>query len=161
MKNNNNFNPIEAFMIGLEIEKAGKDLYEKGLNSANTIELKNFFDELVNFEEQHIQILKKLIEENKENIEALKNYDSDETVALLSRMIHIDVFRKLKETKPLNAEHLLLLALEVEKDSILLYTELKNIAFNPETEEIFKKLLKEEKIHYIQISEIIAKIKGG
>jgi rubrerythrin len=157
MDNGRSLNPIEAFLIGLEIEIAGVDLYTHGQATAPTLEIRNLFSELIRFEQDHIKVFQNLIREKQENAEFLRPYDQDEAVEYIGLLTKSDVFRQLKEAHPKTVRETLMLAADAEKNAVLLYTEMKNISRDPETADVFERLLREEKQHFILLSGLLEK----
>lgn len=151
-----NFNPVEAFLLGLEIEKAGADLYRRAEEKAPTTELRNVFADLARFEEDHIALFQDLLKEHEGNPEYLRPYDQDEAVEYIAHLLNADIFQRLRGALPSGVKEVLSLAIEAEKNSILLYTELKNLSKDPATADVFNRLLREEKEHFTRLSQLLS-----
>jgi len=152
-------NDLEAFLIGLEIEKNGYTLYKKAAEKALFSDISETLSNLADMELDHIETFKSIINEKKENKNFLISYANDEALTFISQIMDTDIFANLtpdkiiEEAKTVN--DILKLALEIEKNSILFYTEMKNISQNDEAINIFNKLLSEEKLHFVLISKLI------
>jgi len=152
-------NDLEAFLIGLEIEKNGYALYKKAAETALFSDISKTFSNLADMELDHIETFKAIINEKKENKNFLTSYENDEALTYVSQIMDIDIFASLTPDKIIEeaktVEEVLKVALEIEKNSILFYTEMKNISHNDEAINIFNRLLTEEKLHFVLISKLI------
>lgn len=156
-------NDVEAFLISLEKEKKGYNLYKHAAEKAVSTDIRNALLELAKMELEHIEAFKKIIEEKKENKEFISAYDNDDATKYISRLIHQDIFKGITEDALAQGHHsireLINTAMEIEKNTVLLYTEMKNLSSNPEAIAIFNRLLKEEKIHYVMLAEMLDGLK--
>jgi len=158
------FNDLEAFLVSLEIEKKGLDLYRKAAEKSEFSDIRNLLLELADMEQEHIQIFRSITEEKKGNKDFLKSYDNDDALNYIRSLVQNPVFKSLTVDillgRAKTVHDLLHFALDAEKNSILFYTEMKNISENPITVEIFGRLLKEEKGHYVMLSERMEDMQG-
>ena len=152
-------NDLEAFLIGLEIEKNGYALYKQAAETALFSDIRETLSKLADMELDHIETFKTIINEKKENKNFLTSYENDEALTYISEIMDTDIFTSLTPQKIIEeaktVKDVLKLALEIEKNSILFYTEMKNISHNEEAVNIFNKLLTEEKFHFVIISKLI------
>jgi len=145
----NIFSGNEIVEMAVQIEKNGRDFYNKvGLLSKNK-DTKKIFEHLASQEERHIKVFEGMIE-------AIKKYEpteayADEYFAYIKALSEEHIFTKKQKGEEIadsvkNEQQAIELGIGFEKDSILFYHEMKN--FVPDSESgIIDNLLKEEQKH--------------
>lgn len=130
-----------VFKFALDFEREQKNFYrEQGQNSSND-SLKKVFNDLADEEEKHVQIVKKLAEDEK-----VEHVESD----ILPRAK--DAFEKIavnnsSEVVPTEQVDLYKKALEMETNSYNFYQEKAEEVEKIFVQKAFKRLAKEEKKH--------------
>ncbi len=157
-----NFNISEIYEIGIEIEKNGRDFYNTAVEETDDHEIKKVFSELANWENRHILIFKQfssdLPEEYKEE-SAFSDLDNNKYL-YLKAAADTHIFNKNLNIQSIvkgckTPVDILKLALQFEKDSVVLFTTMKN--FVPENlgKDKIAKLINEELMHISFIQEKI------
>lgn len=147
------FNVIEMLEMAKEIENNGYRLYSTHAKETKDQKIKELFNKLASDEKDHYNTFDELEKEYKD--ESQNDYDYLEKVEVndyLQTLVEFEVFPKgiKEELKGLDTREVLERAIKSEKDSILFYQEL--IPYNEEkTREVLRKLIKEEKGHYVSL----------
>jgi rubrerythrin len=147
-------NLSELLSIALNIEAEGYAFYSK-LASVQTDEpSKKLFQNLAQQEREHQEIFKKLIGEFSELDSSKDNWVSEEVAGYLKSYANMSIFPTMTKMKNMNPREALKLAVEVEKDSIIFYSELLPYAGNER--ETIKKIISEEKRHLMDLLALLS-----
>lgn len=128
--------------VALKIEGVGYSFYTK-LAERTSDEIKNMFERLALQEKQHVEIFKRMLKkyEGKE----LGN-DWEDTAGYLKSYAEISIFPRLNsEEVPANFKEALDMAMEVEKDSIIFYSDLAR--YLPSEKIAMDEVIDEERKH--------------
>ncbi len=147
------FNIMEMLEMAKEIEKRGYKLYSTQAKKTDNMKLEKILNKLAADEKDHYNTFDKL-EKEYEKMDK-KNYGYLEDVEVndyLKSLVEYEVFPKgeQEELIEMEIEEVLNTAIKSEKDSILLYQELKPYN-NEQTKEVLNKLIEEEKDHYVKL----------
>ncbi len=149
----NQFNVLEMLEMAKEIEKRGIDLYSQQAKETDDPKLKKIFNKLASDENEHYNTFDKLEKEYQDMEKIDYSYLEDEEVnSYLRSLVEYEIFPKgeKRQLEGLDIDEVLEIAINSEKNSILLYQEL--IPYNDEkTKEILYKLIGEEKGHYVDL----------
>lgn len=149
----NQFNVLEMLEMAKEIEKRGFELYTNQAQKASDYELKKLFNKLASDENEHYNTFDKLEKEYKDKKKTDYSYLEDREVnSYLRSLVEYEIFPEdeKEELEGLGLDEVLGIAIQSEKNTILLYQEL--IPYNDEkTKEILYKLIEEEKGHYVDL----------
>lgn len=131
----------ELLGVALKIEGAGYSYYEK-LSNVSSGALKNLFLELANEEREHAKIFEEILSGFKDE----KNLNlNEEEVGYLKAFAEDVIFPKLTIEKiPTSVKEAIKLAIEVEKDSIIFYNDIKMLVSDNSA---IEKVIEEEKKH--------------
>lgn len=151
----NIFAPDEVVKLAIEIEKNGKEFYESMIGKVKEDKIKNLLDFLAKEEEKHRQIFEGILQ-NLGETEIVETYPG-EYQAYMKALSGECVFTQnlLRERIDKGFEtpgELLDFALRIEKDSIILYTEMKENVLRKQS--ALDEVINEERKHFILISEI-------
>ena len=154
-----NYNVSEIYDIGIEIEKNGRDFYNTAAELTEDQETKKFFSELASWENSHISIFTQF----KAKLPVALSDESpfydmeNERSRYLKAAADTYIFRKnlnipniVKGCKgPVN---ILKLAIQFEKDSVVLFTTMTNFVPGELEKSGIVKLIDEELMHisYLQ-----------
>lgn len=160
------FNDLEAIKIAMDIEKRGEKFYTAAANKLDKEDIKEMLMDLAQQEKEHREIFEELYKDaasQKDKFDDTYLFDP-EISSYLSAMAETVVFpsdEKLDEVLEdvSNVEDALMLGIQAEKDSILFYTELIIYSKLVEAKEAFRKLLKEEKKHLIDLQKKLQEIR--
>lgn len=153
-----NFNDLEALNIAIQIEKRGETFYKQSIPLALNDEMKQLLSELAEQEQDHAATFQEIYNElsdQKQNFDDDYLYDP-EVSAYLRTMAESSVFPSDERLKEImkgakDITDILAIGIQAEKDSILFYTEMTINARYVEAKDAFRRLLKEEKKHLIDL----------
>lgn len=154
------FNDLEAVKIAINIEKRGERFYTKALQYSSDDDVSKMLKELAEQEREHADtfrdIYNKLLVE-KDGFDDIYIYDP-EVSAYFRSMADSTIFPSdeaqdeiLKNIKSI--ADVLVLGIQAEKESILYYTEMVIQTRLIEGKEAFRRLIKEEKKHLVDLQE--------
>lgn len=161
------FNAAEVFKIALEIEENGRAFYEEAQKAVDDPEVKKLFAWLALAEVNHKNHFSDMLAGLPQEAAAKTVWDPDnEQDQYLKFMADQHVFRKSDDVTQLLAKikgsggprEALLLAARFEKDSIVLFAELKDLTGNHEGQHQVAKIMKEEQAHLRTISNMLMKL---
>jgi rubrerythrin len=156
------FAPSEVVQMGIQIEVNGKDFYTALASAPGMAAAKAIFIFLAGEEERHIHVFESILG-SVEKYEPPEAY-TEEYFAYLKALADDHVFTKKnkgteaaqKVSSPLDAIEV---ALGFEKDSILLYLEMKKLVPAPGQKTI-DKLIEQEQEHVRRLSTIKREMNG-
>ena len=151
------FNGMDVITFAVEIEKNGKKFYEKVSDTFEDAEIKEIFLHLAHEEENHIVEFEKLFEDELGN-NPHETYEG-EYLDYVKSLVDNHVFKTNEDIDALvktiqNKNDALDLALKFEKDSILFFTELKEVVA-PHNLGTIDNLISQERAHI----KVLAKLK--
>lgn len=141
----------EAFKVAMNLEEEGQQFYEECARQVKNAEIKHIFSQLAGEEQEHFDTFKKLHGEMGKI--AAKPLGNDEEVRhYLANLVRPGIFYDIKNIpresiRALNAYEVIHIGIQVEKDSILFYTEAWQNCTNSKGKKAFKKILLEERRH--------------
>lgn len=150
------FNGMDVITFAVEIEKNGRNFYGAVAEKIQDAEVKETFLMLKGQEEQHIKDFEQLLTKTTDQ-QAQETYDG-EYLEYVKALVDNHVFNPdadinaLADQVKTKAEGINL-ALRFEKDSIIFFTELKNIVA-PHSKEIVEELINQEREHIRVLSKI-------
>lgn len=146
---------VELLSIALNIEAEGYTFYTN-LAAAQTEESsKKLFQNLAQQEREHQEIFKKLIGEVSQQSSSVDSWVSEEVAGYLKSYANMSIFPTMAKMKQMNPKEGLHLAVEVEKDSIIFYSEL--LPYAGEEKETIKKVISEEKRHLMDLLALLSR----
>lgn len=159
------FNAGEVFKIAIEIEQNGWDFYEKAQAKIDDPAVKNIFAELAGEEIKHKARFKALMDELPESATGSTVWDPDNEIdQYLKMMADMHVFSKNASVEELLASlsgalEALKLAMQFEKDSIVFFAEMQNLAESGQSKDKIGQLVYEEQQHLKRLSLQYMKLK--
>ena len=154
------FTELEGLRVAIEIEKRGHEFYNQAYSQAQKDEHKELFLLLRDEETDHKAKFQKVFDKVQENkAECDVSFDI-ETSAYLSALASVHVFPKAEAaaetiSKLKTIDAILAVAMQAEKDSILLYDELAGKSKSEEARKVFAALKAEEQQHVVKLREMI------
>ena len=152
------FNDLEAFKIAIDIEKSGERFYIKAANRIEEASIRDMLLELAHQEREHADTFERLYNQTaKEKDELDDTYLFEPEISqYLAAIVQTTVFpgeEKQDEvlTNNKDVEDVLKIGIQDEKESILFYTEMIIYSKLVDAKEAFRKLVKEEKKHLIDL----------
>ena len=150
------FSGSELVNIAIGIERRGVIFYDIRSKSTKNVTARDVFQYLANVEREHIQIFQNMLTEA-EKYQIPETY-AGEYAAYLQALVNNAVFTDDFITSELATKadsdiEALELAIEAEKDAILFYYGMREIA-SQRTQSTVDKILTEEKLHLRQLSEL-------
>lgn len=142
----------DLISIAVQIEASGYVFYSKLAKDQQNPKLKEFFTRLADQERIHQQVFKNLIEQSKQST-SISSWIEDEISGYLKSFAEVSIFPAMEKTKQnLTLQQALDISINVEKDSIIFYSELlKYIDEQRKTVEI---IINEEKKHLIDLLNV-------
>jgi rubrerythrin len=159
------FNAGEVFKIAIDIEQNGQDFYEKAQAKTDDQTVKSIFSELAGEEIKHKARFKALMDELPDSAIGSTVWDPDNEIdQYLKMMADMHVFSKNASVDEQLASvdgalGALKLAMQFEKDSIVFFAEMQNLAENDQSKEKIGQLVREEQEHLKKLSLQYMKIK--
>jgi rubrerythrin len=152
------FNDLEALEIAVRIEQRGQSFYTQATALATTADTKAMLEELAIQEGQHADTFQEIYNElsvKEREFDDLYLYEP-EVAAYLRAMAQSSIFPtddRLKEImeEVTDIKEVLRIGVQAEKDSILFYTEMIINAKHVDAKDAFRRLVKEEKKHLIDL----------
>jgi len=142
------------------IENEGLRFYTEAMNKAENNEIKEIFKMLADEEKGHATLFSKLYNEAQRESQNSDDYIYDETTsAYLKALADTALFNtngitneKLKYVK--DSKEAMLMGIQAEKDAILLYTKMYQVAKFENTKKYLEELIKEENGHLEKLMKI-------
>jgi len=159
------FNADEVFEMAIRIENNGAAFYRKAAGLQSDTKNQKFLKSLANMEDQHQRIFTELRTTLTEKEKTPKVFDPyDEVSQYLGAMADTmggegspSVADSLTGYETL--EEILRIAVGLEKDSILFYLGLKDMISYQSGKDRIGDIIKEERRHVIQLSNLLEKLK--
>ncbi|HAZ10083.1 MAG: hypothetical protein A2047_02685 [Omnitrophica bacterium GWA2_41_15] len=150
----NIFSGSEIVEMAVEIEKNGRDFYNKVSESLKDENIGRIFKYLAGQEEKHVKVFKNMLSTVKK-YEPSEAY-TDEYFSYMKALSEEHVFTKKNKGKVIadtvkDGRKAVELGLGFERDSILFYHEMKNFVLESE-HNIINGLIKEEQMHLKKLS---------
>jgi rubrerythrin len=156
---NHSFSDLEGLRIAVEMERRGVEFYHRAARLTSSSYVAEMLQELEHEEEGHQREFAKLMEAQCENraVEAAICY-AGETSAYLSAVAADLVFTGgLMEVGRRGGfdslPAILSTAIESEKNSILFYSELKELTGDPASRQAFASIISQEKTHLAKLQQ--------
>jgi rubrerythrin len=151
-------NEDEVYRVGICIEEAGLEFYTKMAEKADDPATKRVFRRLAKDEKQHLAMFEGMDLKTAGGMGS-RPADQDKDLSnyvcslvdggIFSSLVKMEKTAKAK----FSAEKALELALSVEKDAVLYYSEALKANKRPAAKEALEKLVEEEKRHVVEISK--------
>ncbi|HHY81108.1 MAG TPA: ferritin family protein [Clostridiales bacterium] len=163
----NNFNDLEALEIAIQIENRGHTFYSKAAHLATSDGVREMLEKLAEQELDHASAFQKIYNElsqRKDSLDDTYLYDP-EVSAYLKAMAESTIFPSDDYLNEFidglkDISDVLKIGIQAEKDSILFYAEMIINARYVEAKEAFRRLLKEEKKHLIDLQRSLDEYKS-
>lgn len=149
-------NQDELFKVAMNIESQGMDFYQKAKEDAVIEKAKDIFSFLENEEKRHYEVFKKMDLEIKQIKFRPEELDEEISIYLRS-LVDSGIFENLlprSEWKNTTDTQALNIGIQVEKTSILFYSEIKEITLESSSKTALNKIIEEEKSHLIALTTI-------
>jgi rubrerythrin len=146
----------EVVQLAVNTEKNGKEFYDNAAKKTKSAELKKMFDFLAMQEDHHRMIFESLRGKTERLMEPA---DMEEIEGYLNAIVESEFFlggdkALSKATKSDSPRELLSFALQFEKDTLLFFAEISELA-EGRTKEVLGEIIKEEKKHVKIITELL------
>lgn len=148
----------EVYRVGMCIEKAGLEFYTKMAEKSDDAATKRVFRRLARDEKEHLAYFESMELETARGMGS-RPPDADADVSkYVCSIVDGGIFRGISMMegagrRKFDAERALELALGVEKDAVLYYTEALAAAKKKRTKEALARLVAEEKAHVVEITK--------
>ncbi len=157
-------NEDEVYRVGMCIEQAGLDFYTKMAEKADDPTTKRIFKRLAKDEKAHLAYFESLELETKGGMGKQPVETDADVSSYVCSLVDGGIFRHIGHMEKMlkrkyDPESALELALQVEKDAVLYYTEAYNANKKRKAREALGRLVEEEKGHVTQISQRLEKVR--
>jgi rubrerythrin len=158
------YNAEEIYQMGVEIEKNGLAFYAAAAQSVKNADVKKLCEELGQWEGKHVALFEALKAKLPEAARQETSYDPNNELGMYLKAAadsHIFVANKEITALVANAKSpldILHMALSFEKDSVVLYTTMKNMVPEHLGKKDLEKIIDEEIMHISFITRKIATI---
>ena len=144
----------EILQMAVEIEKKGKAFYDGVVSTVKDQKTRDIFQYLADEELKHEQIFQKMLKDVKAS-DVENPYDEREMILYFHSLIDRKIFPSEQEGSDMeedlgNPAAAILIALSLEKDSVLYFSELLHISDKKE-HEVIEKIIEEEREHIRRI----------
>ena len=152
------FNAGEIFQLAIDIEKNGIEFYSEVQRATEDPELRELFSVLGSEEMEHKKRFEELLADLPEDLKRPTVFDPDNDLGMyLQTLADQHVFSKGKDLQAQLAEirtvtDALKLALQCEKDSVILYLSMQEAACEGKARDFISLLIKEEQQHVRRLS---------
>lgn len=151
---------LDIFDFAVNAERDGMNFYIQATERFESKQVKNVFSKLAKEEGTHIQTFLKL-KEKLEKSGKVEPFTISNVDDYLETLLHEGLFPKgeelverLEQVEGVGSA--CAVAMEAEKNSILLYSELAKMAKDPEHRKAFESLASEEKSHIVMLKHVRA-----
>ncbi len=157
-------NEDEVYRVGICIEEAGLEFYTKMAEKADDQATKRVFRRLARDEEQHLAFFESLDLKTAGGMGSRPAAHDAELSKYVCSLVDGGIFASISQMQKVarakfNSERALELALQVEKDAVLYYTEAYQANKRKRPREALKRLIDEEKGHVVEISKRLANLR--
>jgi len=154
----NIFNDLEAIKLAIAIEERGEKFYRRSARRVSDDSVRVLLERLAEDEKDHKVIFEGLYQEflkSKDSFDDEYLYDQDVT-AYFNALAYSAIFPDDEEQDGIvdnlqSLKDVIRFGIQIEKDSILLYTQMIISSKLNEAKDAFRKLLREEKRHLIDL----------
>jgi len=157
-------NEDEVYRVGMCIEEAGLDFYTRMAQKSEDQATKRVFKRLAKDEEKHLAFFESLELKTAKGMGASpREVDRDVSLYVCS-LVDGGIFSGIEQmekvaSRKFNPEAALKLALQVEKDAVLYYTEALAATKKRSTREALGRLVDEEKSHVVEITKRLTNLR--
>ncbi len=131
--------------IAVQIEANGYVFYNNLAKDQKNSELKEFFNRMAEQERVHQETFKNLAEQTRHSA-SVSSWIEDEVGGYLKSLAEVSIFPAMKKTKQdLTLKQALEVAINIEKDSIIFYSEL--LRYAGDEKKTIETIINEEKKH--------------
>ncbi len=154
----------EVYRVGMCIERAGLDFYTKMAEKADDTATKRVFQRLARDEKQHLAYFESMELATAGGMGS-RSSESDEDVSrYVCSIVDGGIFRGISKMegagrRKFDAEKALELALGVEKDAVLYYSEALAVARKKGAKDALARLVAEEKTHVVEITRRLGNLR--
>ena len=158
------YNAEEIYEIGIQIEKNGKAFYRAAAEKATNKDVKRLLGDLAQWENAHVELFTELKKQLPSDLRDDPSLDLDQQKVLYLRAAadsHVFTGQANPEELVKTCEgplDVLRIALGFEKDSVVLYTAMKDLVPERLGKETIEKLIQEEISHIAMIHDWMEKL---
>jgi rubrerythrin len=156
------FSAEETLKIAIQIEENGKEFYEGMVPEVDESQIKDLFKNLATQEVNHKNTFQEMLGEAEmergEDISSLLYGELEDSYlkALADSKIFNPANENIRAAKQVDSrDELIAIAISLEKDTILYYYELLELAKSSDDQELIKQVIEEEKTHVKKLAGIL------
>lgn len=151
-------NEDEVYRVGMCIEEAGLDFYTKMADKATDPATKRVFRRLAKDEKEHLAFFESLELKTSGTLGSRPSEQDADVSRYVCSLVDGGIFQSIAKMSGVararfNPQKALELALQVEKDAVLYYTEAYAASTKRKSREALSRLIAEEKNHVVEITK--------
>ncbi len=160
------FNADEVFEMAIRIENNGATFYRRAAGLQSDIKNQKFLESLANMEDRHQKIftdMRTALTEKDKGPKVFDPYDEvSQYLAAMADTMGGEGSPSVADTLTGNEslEEILNIAVGLEKDSILFYLGIKDLIPAQSGQDRIDEIIKEERRHVVQLSNLLEKLKA-
>ncbi|HSQ86893.1 MAG TPA: ferritin family protein [Desulfobacterales bacterium] len=160
------FNADEVFEMAIRIENNGATFYRRAAGLQSDIKNQKFLESLANMEDRHQKIftdMRTTLTEKDKGPKVFDPYDEvSQYLAAMADTMGGEGSPSVADTLTGNEslEEILNIAVGLEKDSILFYLGIKDLIPAQSGQDRIDEIIKEERRHVVQLSNLLEKLKA-
>ena len=161
------FNADEIFEIAIDIERNGEEFYRSSAALASDADVKKLFEFLITQEQTHRETFENMRKDLPKKFSLPESFDPlGEAAMYLKVLADSHIFNNPEAKKKVAAglsdiNEAIDFALAFEKDSILLFSQMREITYVELGKTQVDSIINEEKKHVIQLMDVKREIEGG
>ncbi len=158
----------EIYRVGMCMEQAGLDFYVRMAERSKDPATRRVFKRLARDEERHLAFFESLELATSHGMGSRAPEEDEDVSRYVCSIVDGGIFRNIEKMErlrrragTLSPEGALELALQVEKDAVLYYTEARAASRRRSTKQALARVIDEEKRHVVEITKRLENLRKG
>lgn len=157
-------NEDEVYRVGICIEEAGLDFYTRMAEKSDDPQTRRVFKRLAKDEKEHLALFESMDLKTSEGIGARPADQDQQLSAYVCSIVDGGIFKGIRDMakagrRKMSPEAALELALSVEKDAVLYYSEALRASKKKAAQKALERLVEEEKGHVVEITKRLERLR--
>jgi len=157
-------NEDEVYRVGMCIEEAGLEFYTRMAEKAEDPATRRVFKRLARDEKEHLALFESLENKTAGGFGARPADKDQELSAYVCSIVDGGIFKGIRDMakagrRKMTPESALKLALSVEKDAVLYYSEALRVARKKLAKKALERLVEEEKGHVVELTKRLERLR--
>lgn len=156
-------NEDEVYRVGMCIEEAGLEFYTRMAETSDDPQTRRVFKRLASDEREHLALFESMDVKTSGGIGARPADQDQELSTYVCSIVDGGIFKGIRDManagrRKMSPRAALELALSVEKDAVLYYTEALHAARRRSAKKALERLVEEEKRHVVEITKRLERL---